>query len=149
MTTPDDIHVRVWTALATVSRVVFERIEADLKAAGLPSLSWYDALREVERAGPDGIRPFALRPKLLLPQYATSRLLDRLVRDGLVERRACVEDGRGHSLVITESGRELRQKMWDLYGAAIEREIGQTLSGPEAKTLAELLLQLGRVADPE
>ena len=46
---------------------------------GHPPLAWYDALLEIEKAGPDGLRPFELRKLLLLPQYGTSRLLDRMV----------------------------------------------------------------------
>ena len=83
-----------WTALMTKSRVLLEAVESSLKSAGYPPLAWYDALLELEKAGPDGLRPFELKDRILLPQYGTSRLLDRMVKAGLVDRRNCSEDGR-------------------------------------------------------
>lgn len=58
---------------------------------------WYDALWEIEKAGPGGLRPFELKVALLLPQYGPARLLDRMVKPRLIERRDCDEDGRGQA----------------------------------------------------
>lgn len=131
-----------WTALLTVSRTLVEGVEAALKDQGLPPLSWYDALLEIEGAGAEGIRPFALRPKLLLPQYGTSRLLDRLVEAGLIERLACDADRRGYSVRITAEGRRMRRAMWPVYRDALARSVEARLSGAEAERLAGLLDKL-------
>ena len=138
--------ISVWTALVSASRELVEAAEADLKAAGLPPLSWYDALLEIERSGPDGIRPFVLRQKLLLPQYGTSRLLDRVARAGLIERRICDDDGRGQVIYITEQGRETRTKMWPVYARMLTSRIETTLSAQEAAQLSELL---GKLRPPQ
>ena len=57
---------------------------------------------------------------MLIPQYSTSRLIDRLVDEGLAARRECKIDKRGQFVEITEAGRELQKKMWNAYSAAIE-----------------------------
>ncbi len=134
-----DETTRVWTTLVSTSRELVEQAEADLKGAGLPPLSWYDALLEIEDAGEDGIRPFILRERLLLPQYGTSRLLDRIARAGLIERRICDEDGRGQVIFITPEGRGTRQKMWPIYAKMLEGQIQDKLTAKEATTLADLL----------
>lgn len=139
-----DSKIRAWTSLATVSRLVLERIERDLKAAGLPPLAWYDALLEVERTGEDGIRPMALQARLLLPQYGTSRLLERIATEGLVERRPAPGDGRGQIVAITENGKAMRRRMWPVYARALSFTVGNALSEDEA---AQLVRLLGRIGD--
>lgn len=144
MPDPAPSTVQAWIGLATASRLVFERVEADLKAAGLPPLAWYDALLEIERAGEDGIRPMELQDRLLLPQYGTSRLLDRLAAAGLTERLACAKDRRGFSVRISADGRDMRRKMWPVYARALGATMGAALDRAETDTLTALL---SRVSD--
>ena len=119
-----------------------EEFQKELKGAGFPPLAWYDALLELDRA-PDGrLRPFELERHMLLPQYSTSRLVDRLERAGLVERLQCPADGRGLHVSITAAGRELRRRMWPAYAAAIERHLGSKIGCTDAQTLAALLGRL-------
>jgi DNA-binding MarR family transcriptional regulator len=114
-------------------------VERELKAAGLPPLVWYDVLLEVERAGPEGLRPFELERAMLLAQYNLSRLIDRIERAGFVERRACADDGRGQLVIINERGKAIRRKMWPIYAKAIGATVGQRLSVRQAETLDGLL----------
>jgi DNA-binding MarR family transcriptional regulator len=74
-----------------------------------------------------------------LAQYNVCRLVDRLEREGLLERRQCQLDGRNNVLVITAKGRELRRAMWPVYADAIEQHFGARLSQAEAEQLARLL----------
>lgn len=146
MQTPDPQTTKVWTALVSVSRALQERIEDDLKAHGLPNLAWYDALFEIEKAGETGIRPFELKERLLLPQYGTSRLLDRLAKEGLVTRDGVEDDGRGQIVRLTPKGRETRRAMWPVYARILVSGIGDRLAASEAAELARLL---GRLSDAE
>jgi DNA-binding MarR family transcriptional regulator len=89
------------------------------------------------------LRPVELEKHMLLPQYSTSRLVDRLAEAGLAERKTCPVDGRGQYVAITQGGRNLQKKMWDTYSAAIERHVGAKLSNKDAAQLCDLL---GRLA---
>ena len=80
---------------------------------------------------------------MLLPQYSTSRLIDRLVDENLAVRRECKMDKRGQFVEITEAGRELQKKMWGAYSAAIEKHVGSKLSDADALKLCGLLDRLG------
>lgn len=142
-TSPDEVAVSAWIALARAHRLALSRIEARLKEADLPPLSWYDALWELEKKGEAGLRPFELEKAMLFEQYNLSRLVERLQRAGLVERRACAEDRRGHVLAITAEGIALRRSMWAVYGPAIGEAVGARLAAPEAARLAELLGKVG------
>jgi len=114
-------------------------IEADLKAAGLPPLVWYDVLWELACSQSGRLRPHEIEERTLLAQYNLSRLVDRLEREGLVYREVFTQDGRGRWVVITDAGRQLRERMWPVYGKAIETHIGRKLAEGEAKTIADLL----------
>ena len=147
MPKPTDATIEAWTALVSASRLVLEQVESALKAAELPPLSWYDALLEIERAGPSGIRPFELEERLLLPQYGTSRLVDRIEREGLVEKRACLEDGRGLIVCITKEGRRVRRRMWPIYSKVLIASFESAATAKELQMLAQLCGRIGAQAD--
>src|SRR5690606_30123458 len=81
---PSAESVAIWTGLVRTTDTIRDAIEAALKARGLPPLSWYDVLWELERAGPGGLRQNDLQARLLLVQYHLSRLLARMEAAGLV-----------------------------------------------------------------
>ncbi len=131
--------VASWARLARVSQGVLAAVEADLKTAGQPPLTWYDALLELKRVGEDGLRPAELQARMLLAQYNLSRLLVRLEQAGYVVRRPCPEDGRGQIVTITGAGRRLLPRMWRVYHSAIRAHFADKLTVAEAKTLGDLL----------
>ena len=125
-----------------VSQAVLAAIEADLKAAGLPPLDWYDVLLELRRAAPEGLRQFEVKDRVLLAQYNLSRLIDRLDRAGYVRRSPCPEDGRAQVIYLTEKGRALIDAMWPTYRAAIAAHFSGKLDDNEARALAEIFEKL-------
>lgn len=142
MKDPAPATIVAWTALMRASTRMLTEIETALKAAGLPALTWYDALLEIEKAGDEGIRPLVLQERLLLPQYGTSRLLNRIEQSGYIVREDCAEDGRGQIVRLTPEGKEIRQRMRPVYMQALNRLLGDKLSGADAAHLAQLLDKL-------
>lgn len=145
-----DIHptseaAAAWARLLRVSRQLLEKAEHALKQVELPPLSWYDALHEIAQAGDAGLRPFQLIDRMLLAQYNVSRLLARLEGDGLIEKLDVADDGRGQTVRITEAGRALRRRMWDVYGRVIASEVGAKLPPND---LVALTLLLGKLRNP-
>jgi DNA-binding MarR family transcriptional regulator len=140
---PSTEATAAWIRLMRVQSRVLDAVELDLKKAGFPPLAWYDALLELSRAPTGELRPVELERQMLLPQYSTSRLIDRLVDEGLAARRECKIDKRGQFVEITETGRELQKKMWSAYSAAIEKHVGSKLSDADAARLCALLDRLG------
>jgi DNA-binding MarR family transcriptional regulator len=134
-----DTTAQAWIAIMRAQQRLLRAIESDLKKAGLPPLGWYDVLWELVRAEEGKLRPFEIEERTLLAQYNLSRLIDRLEREELVSRETFAEDGRGRWVVITETGRALRERMWTVYSKAIEVHVGSKLDEPAATALVNLL----------
>jgi DNA-binding MarR family transcriptional regulator len=142
---PPESVTDAWVRLIRAGRDVAGRIEADLKAAGFPSLAWYDVLLSLKKA-PEGRRtPREIEHEVLFEQYNLSRLLDRMEAEGLVRRVPYPGDKRRQLVEITQAGRALQRRMWTVYGPAISRYVGCRFTEGEAKELASLL---GRLAPP-
>lgn len=142
MQEPSPAVIKAWGRLIRAERTVVSRIEAELKSAGFPSLHWYDVLLELKR-GPEGrLTPRDIEAAVLFEQYNLSRLLDRMEAEGLVRRTPYPGDKRRQLVEITEEGRALQERMWSVYGAAINRFISAKLTDKEAGQLSALLLKL-------
>jgi DNA-binding MarR family transcriptional regulator len=142
MQEPSAAVIKAWGRLIRAERTVVGRIEAELKGAGFPSLHWYDVLLEL-KCGPDGrLSPRQIEEAVLFEQYNLSRLLDRMEVEGLVRRIPFPGDKRRQLVEITGAGRALQERMWTVYGAAINRFFGEKLGEKEAGQLSALLLKL-------
>lgn len=143
---PDETTTKAWARLVRARQLLLERIERDLKAAGLPPLRWYDVLLELRRAGRAGLRQFEIGEAVLLTKYNVSRLLGRLEEERLLVRYVCEEDARGAQVLITEEGEALLKRMWAVYGRALGEHFAQHFTKAELEQLAALLGRLPGVA---
>jgi DNA-binding MarR family transcriptional regulator len=103
----DEEELGAWRGLLTAHAQITRALDADLTAAHGLSLSSYEVLLFLADA-PDGrLRMSELADSVLLSRSGLTRLVDRLVRDGLIERVRCDADARGWFAQITPAGREL------------------------------------------
>lgn len=131
--------LRAWLRLHHADKLITRALEEALAAAGLPRLIWRDALVELERREAAGMRPYELQAALEEDQPAISRLLDRLVAAGCVERAPCDDDRRGWRVSITDKGRETLSKMNEIHAGAVAAHFADRISEKQAKTLDEIL----------
>ena len=140
---PSSDVVTAWARLLRAHTRALGHVETALKRAGLPPLSWYDVLLELERAKKP-LRLHALQAELLLAQYNLSRLIDRLEAEHLVRRVSDPGDGRGQLLTLTAKGAQFRRRMWPVYACAINDAVGRRLDAGEARVLGRLLAKLAK-----
>jgi DNA-binding MarR family transcriptional regulator len=95
----------VISELRRLNRTITVPLERDLKRAGCPSLESFEVLREIDESGDVHLRPVALQTRLAIPRQRMARLIDRLAKDGYVERERGASHAGGHVIVITDLGR--------------------------------------------
>jgi DNA-binding MarR family transcriptional regulator len=113
--------VGVIRELRRLNRTVTVPLERDLKRAGCPPLERYEVLREIEESGDVHLRPVELQTRLAVPRSRMSRLIDRLAKDGYVEREKAASDTRRHFVVITDLGRRASQDASSVLVAALRQ----------------------------
>lgn len=141
---PSDEETGLWLALNLAHRTAHRSIEAALKAKGLPALRWYDILWELEQAE-EGLRPQELERRLVFEQSNLSRTLRRMVGEGLVDQTTHEGDRRGRIVKITVSGKEIRKRMWTVYGPLITENLRKI---PGSHDFDAMAAALGALVDP-
>lgn len=140
----DTPAITTWIALLRAHNRARSAIDAALKSNDLPPLEQYDVLWALEQAIPEGLRPFELEDAVLLPQHGISRLTSQMVKKGLLNRLPSPDDKRGFRLVPTENGRQLRQRMWQIYEPVIKDFFEPKLDPDTIQSLAQFLNQCGQ-----
>lgn len=102
--TARDPRLAPWRAFLLAHARVSRRLDEELRAEHDLSFAEYDAILTIAQAPERRIRMGQLAEEVLLSKSGVTRLIDRLVQDGLVERSACAADARGAEAVLTEHG---------------------------------------------
>jgi MarR family transcriptional regulator, 2-MHQ and catechol-resistance regulon repressor len=100
----------------------------------------YNILRILRGAHPEPLSTLQIRERMLDKMSDTSRIVDRLIVKGLVQKSTCPRDKRLVDVVITEKGKELLKRL-DTKNEEMDRMMGG-LSEEEAETLSRLLDKL-------
>jgi DNA-binding MarR family transcriptional regulator len=101
---PRDPRLAPWRAFLLAHARVVRRLDEELRAEHDLTIGEYDALVTIAQAPDRRIRMRQLADEVILSKSGVTRLIDRLVDDGLVERSACLSDARGAEAVLTERG---------------------------------------------
>lgn len=131
-------HLEAWRKYYGSFWRLFAAIESDLAAASLPSLSWYDVLYELYLAPDRRLRMSELAQSALLTRSGLTRLVDKLEKTRLIERKACPSDGRVQYAQLTEKGVETLRKIWPVYRGGIAKYFAAHVRESEARQLAAI-----------
>ena len=101
---PRDPRLAPWRAFVRAHAQVSRRMDEDLRTEHGLSLQEYVALLFLAEAPDRRLRMGRLADALSLSKSGATRLIDRLVDDGLVARVTCSSDLRGAEASLTESG---------------------------------------------
>jgi DNA-binding MarR family transcriptional regulator len=126
-------------ALLKVHAALVPRLDRELQEAhGLP-LTWYDVLLELNAAPERRLTMGQLGSVAAVSRTRVSRVVDELVRAGLVAREPNPDDGRSAYAALTPAGRAALRKAAPTYVAAVQREFADHLTTREAEVLAGAL----------
>jgi len=111
------------------------------------SMREYDVLYTLSKC-PAPERMGELNRHLLLSQPALSRMVDRLVDRGLVQRQTDPADGRGVLLALTDAGLALQRQIGRRHARGVARAMTQELTPAELRQLEALCLKLAGTPAP-
>jgi len=136
--TLDADELAAWRGLLRVHSELTRALDAELTAAhGLP-LSSYEVLLFLAGAPSGRMRMSELANSVLLSRSGLTRLVDRLERDGLLERVQCKEDARGYFAEITPKGRAAFRDARRTHLEGVRQRFLSRFSRDELRTFAAL-----------
>lgn len=139
---PTDTELGVWRTFLRAHAQITRRLEADLLAAHDLLLAEYGVLGQLVDAPGRRLRMAELADRVLLSRSGLTRLVDRLVRAGLVERQAYPDDARGILAVLTDAGMERLLTASPTHLAGIAAYATGRLTPDELAELGRLLSHL-------
>ena len=101
------VELGAWRGFLRVHAALVKSLDAELASAHDLPLSSYEVLLTLEAAPGRKRRMSELADSVLLSRSGMTRLVDRLERDGLLERDHCTADGRGCFAVLTDKGQRV------------------------------------------
>ena len=99
-------ELRAWKGFLRVHALVTKELDAELERIHGMSLSSYEVLLHLTHADEGRMRMSELADSVILSRSGLTRLVDRLEREGLLERCSCPSDARGFNACLTDAGRE-------------------------------------------
>ncbi|WP_115728399.1 MarR family winged helix-turn-helix transcriptional regulator [Actinomyces culturomici] len=135
-------HGEVLDSLVGAEIAVWNRLEHALwEIPDSATLGRLLTLRAIDAAGPHGAHVHEIASTQRITVGAASRLVDRLVADGLVDRLTCPQDRRASCLVLTDAG---SARMTTAAGG-VSDELSRLLSGFSAAEIDALVPLLRRL----
>ena len=140
MTSPGRTANDAWEAMLTAHAVLIKQFAAEDIWEDL-TMREYDVLYTLSKCH-EPLRLGELHRHVLLSQPALSRMVDRLVERGLVERKADLVDGRGVRLSLTEDGRQWQRRIGRRHARSVTRAMTAALDSEEMRQLEGICLKL-------
>jgi DNA-binding MarR family transcriptional regulator len=131
-------ELRAWRGLLRSHACLAKRLDAELdRAHGLPMTS-YEVLQHLQEAPGGRMRMCDLADQAQLSRSGLTRMVDRLEREGLLERCSCNHDARGSYACLTDGGRERVEAARVTHLAVVREHFFSRFSEAELTVLADM-----------
>jgi DNA-binding MarR family transcriptional regulator len=135
---------RAWKAFLDAQASLMRRLEAELVAREGMTLAEFDVLIQLRLASDGRLRMTELSDRVRLSPSGLTRLVDRLVRAGLVKRGRCATDRRGTWAILTAAGIARVRQARPVHLRGVREHFSGQLSPAQLAAVAEALEPIGR-----
>jgi DNA-binding MarR family transcriptional regulator len=135
--TLDDLELRAWRGMLQVHAAVTRELDTQMHAEHDLSVSAYEVLMFLADADSHRLRMSDIADRVLLSRSGLTRLVDRLVSLGLVQRNPCADDGRGSYAELTPAGLERLNAARRTHLEGVRRFFLDRMSRDDQRALAE------------
>jgi DNA-binding MarR family transcriptional regulator len=126
-----DPRIATWRLFLSTHARLERLLDEDLRSAHDLTLAEYDAMLQLAESPTHHLRMHEIAERVILSRSGVTRLIDRLVRDGLVERSHCATDARGAEAVLTASGLDRLREAAPTHLRGISDHFLDTMSAAE------------------
>ena len=134
-----DPHREAWISLTQTHAAVTGRLQEALTAAELPPLPWFEVLATLDRAPEQRLKMGDLAEALVITRGGLTKLVDRLIKAGLLERTFCETDRRVSYATLLPAGIELLEEMRPVVRSELAVAFSANLSVGQAEELRGML----------
>lgn len=138
-----DDELAAWKGMLRTHRDLVATLDTQLERDHSLPLSSYEVLMVLADSKDGRARMGELADELLLSRSGLTRLVDRLVRQGWVERAPCEDDARGLFASITPSGRKKLAEARPAHLDGVRTGFLSRLSDAELQALSRAWKRLG------
>jgi DNA-binding MarR family transcriptional regulator len=135
-TTP---HGEAWGALTRTHAAIVGRLQEALAASDFPPLPWYEVLATVADAPEQRMKMGELAEAMVITRGGLTKLVDRLIKAGLMERTFCETDRRVSYATLLPAGHDLLDEMRPVVVAELKIAFAANLSERQADELRGML----------
>jgi DNA-binding MarR family transcriptional regulator len=140
--TSEDERVLLFGLLMETNARLERQLGAALEQAiGLP-LAWFEVLLRVQRAERGFLSMSELADMTVYSSGGTTRLVDRIEREGLVERFACPSDRRSVHVRTTADGDRVLAEALEVHAGHLDLLVTSKLTDDERTSLEAALRKL-------
>jgi DNA-binding MarR family transcriptional regulator len=131
-----------WRALARAVLVIPRVLDAELLESQGLNLTEYNVLMNLSEAPDHSLRMSELANFISITISGLTRAVERLSRQGLVERVRAESDGRGQVAVLTPAGLTRLKQAWPIHLAGVRRHVMDHLEGMDLVAFAEAIAEV-------
>jgi DNA-binding MarR family transcriptional regulator len=132
-------HHEAWRSLAQTHAAVSGRLQDALAAAELPPLAWFEMLAAIAAVDSERMKMGELAEALVITRGGLTKLVDRLVKAGLIERTFCETDRRVSYATLLPAGADLLEEMVPVVSNELDLAFAARLSERQADELRATL----------
>jgi len=142
-------RLNAWGAFLTAHKALENILSRELESAcGLP-LTWFDALAQLRMAPAQRLTMGQLATALLFSKSGLTRLIDRMVEAGLVQRLARPGDRRSLHIALTNAGEEKYRQALPIHLEHVKRHFAAYIEDDEAAAVESALLRMANAGRRE
>src|SRR6478672_13316551 len=141
-----DPHREAWISLTQTHAAVTGRLQESLTSAELPPLPWFEVLATLQRAPEQRLKMGELAEALVITRGGLTKLVDRLIKAGLLERTFCETDRRVSYATLMPAGHDLLEEMRPVVRGELAVAFSANLSVDQAEELRGTLEKIRSAA---
>lgn len=135
-------HFSMWRSFIEAHSSIMRTLEQAMQEEHGVPLTWFDVLLHLEEAPEGRLRLGELAQSVILTRSGITRLVDRMVKAGMIRREPCPDDRRGHFAVITQKGKDTIERVGPGHSQKAQEIFLSHVSPQEAVLMRSVFLRV-------